>query len=167
MKGIAMRLTDKCTLFAIVTIASIGFAASGADAQTFEPNTDRGGSDYRVMDLPSADSQLCQQACLNDDSCRAWTYVQPQIQGPSARCWLKNAVPAPVASDCCTSGIKGDAAATSPSAPVTTAAANPQDSDTSDQPGDVDLSGDGGSGGAPKGLKLRRNPNNPNNNANN
>jgi hypothetical protein len=31
--------------------------------------------------------------------------VQPGVQGPNARCWLKNSVPPPVASNCCVSGV--------------------------------------------------------------
>ncbi len=72
---------------------------------TQEPNVDRPGSDYRDFDLRAPDPQICGQACLGDKSCVAWTFVREGVQGPSPRCWLKNAVPAPQPSDCCTSGI--------------------------------------------------------------
>jgi hypothetical protein len=165
-----MRQADKLTLLIATAVASIAFTTSGANAQTFEPNTNRPGSDYRVIDLSSADSQLCQQACLGDDVCRAWSYVQPGLQGPTARCWLKNAVPTPMTADCCTSGIKGNAAANPAapaSAPANTASADQSNANGDDQPDDVDLPGDddgpGGSGGRRRGLKLRPNPNgNPN-----
>src|SRR6266705_3219562 len=84
--------------------------ASVAQAQTFEPDTDRPGIDYRSFDLPSPSPQLCQQQCYNEPVCRAWTYVRPGLQGPFARCWLKNGIPPAAPSDCCTSGVmRGDA----------------------------------------------------------
>ena len=48
----------------------------------------------------------CRKACLADLRCKAYTYVKPGIQGPQARCWLKNAVPQESASACCESGVK-------------------------------------------------------------
>ena len=69
-------------------------------------NTDRPGSDYKNFDLNSPDPSLCQQACAGDPNCKAFTFVKPGIQGPNARCWLKNTVPAPVSNTCCTSGVK-------------------------------------------------------------
>jgi hypothetical protein len=48
---------------------------------------------------------LCRSACLNERQCRAWTYVKPGHQGPTARCWLKTVAPAPQANSCCTSGF--------------------------------------------------------------
>ena len=75
-------------------------------AKTLEPGVDRPGSDYRNFDLDETRPELCQQACANEATCRAFTYVKPGVQGPKARCWLKNAVPAPKPSDCCTSGVK-------------------------------------------------------------
>ncbi len=69
-------------------------------------NIDRPGSDLANFDLPSANPALCEQRCTDNASCQAWTYVNPGVQSPSARCWLKNAMPLPVASACCTSGLK-------------------------------------------------------------
>ncbi|SDD82661.1 PAN domain-containing protein [Aquimonas voraii] len=66
---------------------------------------DRPGSDYRDFDLDQEDPALCQQACLEDAACQAFTYVRPGLQGDAPRCWLKEAVPAPMTSDCCASGI--------------------------------------------------------------
>lgn len=71
-----------------------------------ESGTDRPGMDYNNFDLPSASPSLCQQACNDDPVCRAFTYVKPGVQGPSARCWLKNAVPDATPSECCASGVK-------------------------------------------------------------
>ena len=64
------------------------------------------GSDFNGFEMRDADPVLCQQACESDARCRAWTYVHPDtIQGPVPRCWLKSAVPAPRASNCCVSGV--------------------------------------------------------------
>ena len=72
-----------------------------------EVNTDRPGLDYKSFNLPYPDYRLCQSACKKDPKCMAWTYVKPYtIQGPYARCWLKNAIPHPVKRSCCVSGIK-------------------------------------------------------------
>jgi hypothetical protein len=72
-----------------------------------EVGVNRPGSDYRSFEMRQADAKLCQQACTEDQQCRAWTYVKPGVQGNTARCWLKNAVPNPQPDDCCTSGVKG------------------------------------------------------------
>jgi hypothetical protein len=69
-----------------------------------EPNTDRPGNDYKNFDV--SDANACEGACKGDSGCRAWTYVNPGVQGPSARCWLKNAVPPSRQNNCCTSGVK-------------------------------------------------------------
>ena len=71
-----------------------------------EGNTDRPGMDYRSFDLPAADPKLCQSACAGEANCKAFTYVRPGVQGPSARCWLKSSVPNTVNNDCCVSGVK-------------------------------------------------------------
>jgi hypothetical protein len=71
-----------------------------------EGNTDRPGLDYRSFDLPAADPKLCQDACAGEANCKAFTYVRPGVQGPSARCWLKSSVPNPVSNNCCVSGVK-------------------------------------------------------------
>ncbi len=68
----------------------------------FEYDVDRPGSDIRNFEFEDADVDVeqnaaaCAAACQNDQQCRAWTYVRPGVQGPKSRCWLKDAVPAPV-----------------------------------------------------------------------
>jgi Caspase domain/PAN domain len=74
-------------------------------SSTQENNVDRPGLDYRNFNLPSSDPQLCQQACLSEKICAAWTYVHEGVQGPSPRCWLKNQVPNPQPNSCCVSGV--------------------------------------------------------------
>ncbi len=70
----------------------------------FECDTNRGGSDYANLELQQANPQLCQDRCRGDNSCRAWTYVKPGVQGANARCYLKNPAPAPTPNTCCVSG---------------------------------------------------------------
>ncbi len=71
-----------------------------------EIDTDRPGMDYNSFDLSNADCYLCYNACENDPTCKAWTYVKPGIQGQNARCWLKSGVPTQVQNTCCISGYK-------------------------------------------------------------
>jgi hypothetical protein len=97
------------TRVTILTALAAAFVLSGAahvGAQTtFEINVDRPGLDYANFDLPQAQARDCQQACLNERQCSAWTYVRPGYQGPAARCWLKYNIPQSVPSDCCVSGV--------------------------------------------------------------
>lgn len=67
---------------------------------------DRPGQDYKNFDLSAPDPAACRKACEAEAQCRAWAYVKPGVQGPSARCWLKNAVPPPVKDACCVSGVR-------------------------------------------------------------
>ena len=79
---------------------------SGVDPKTNEPDTNRPGRDYRSFDLVgNYQVEQCVGQCENDSRCVAWTYVRPGVQGPRARCWLKNALPAAQFSGCCISGI--------------------------------------------------------------
>jgi hypothetical protein len=41
-----------------------------------EVDVNRPGSDYRSFEMRQADAKLCQQACAEDQQCRAWTYVK-------------------------------------------------------------------------------------------
>jgi hypothetical protein len=69
---------------------------------------DRPGSDIANIALTEANPAICQQQCADNASCRAWTFVNPGVQGPQARCYLKGTMPVEVANACCTSGIKVD-----------------------------------------------------------
>jgi hypothetical protein len=69
-------------------------------------NTDLRGSDYRKLELSADNATLCQSACRADTQCLSWTLVHPNVQGPNARCWLKNSVPQATANSCCISGIE-------------------------------------------------------------
>jgi hypothetical protein len=91
--------------------ANANAAAPAATAATKAMlNTNLFGSDYRNFAMSSDDWSVCQNACKADRQCLAWTAVRPGIQGPNARCWLKNKIPQPRANACCTSGIERAAA---------------------------------------------------------
>jgi hypothetical protein len=81
---------------------------SGVPMRTLETNVDRPGRDYKNFNLPAADTNLCKTACEQEGStCKAWTFVRAGVQGPTARCWLKNAVPPAFTNNCCASGVPG------------------------------------------------------------
>jgi hypothetical protein len=71
-----------------------------------EPNIDRSGQDYARFALGQPDVEQCRLTCERDSRCAAYTYVHPGIQGPTAICWLKSAVPPPSANSCCISGTR-------------------------------------------------------------
>jgi len=73
---------------------------------SWEPGTNRVGSDYRNFSLSGDRPGLCARQCEAEKECRAFTYVKPGVQGSDARCWLKDAVPRPRDRDCCVSGVK-------------------------------------------------------------
>lgn len=84
-------------------------ALSPLSLAQLEENTDLQGMDYKNFDLSSPDPNLCAQECYNDSQCKAFTYVKPGCQGPNARCWLKNGVPAATSNECAISGVKANA----------------------------------------------------------
>jgi hypothetical protein len=95
---------EMISLAAIAVLLFVSIAL--VDSFALEPNTDRPGMDYSNFDLPSANPSLCEQACNGDPNCLAFTYVNPGVQGASARCWLKNGIPTAIPATCCDSGVK-------------------------------------------------------------
>jgi V8-like Glu-specific endopeptidase len=87
----------RCWLKSGVPAATSNAQTSSGVNRGLEINTDRPGKDYRSFDLPSADPLLCREECATDSACKAFTYVAAAVQGTHARCWLKSAVPAPIA----------------------------------------------------------------------
>lgn len=70
-----------------------------------EDNSDRPGSDFGSFTVSPGSPAACQNACRKDSRCKAWTYVRPRIQGPSAVCYLKSAMPPAMPNKCCISGV--------------------------------------------------------------
>jgi hypothetical protein len=113
---ISSRRSQTVTAVLALALAPVGLGCTinaagpgpvvGVPGAGLEPNVDRPGSDYRSFDLAYPRAEDCQNACMAEPQCLAFTYVNPGVQGPSARCWLKNQVPTPVANACCVSGAK-------------------------------------------------------------
>jgi hypothetical protein len=61
----------------------------GSSSLALQHDTNLPGHDYKNFDLPEPRPEICRDACREDGRCRAFTYVGPGIQGPSALCWLK------------------------------------------------------------------------------
>ncbi len=77
------------------------------DGISLEYSVNRHGSDYRDFAVSNGDGlKTCQQACEDEEQCRAFTYVKAGAQGASAHCWLKNTVPQAYADERCISGVK-------------------------------------------------------------
>jgi hypothetical protein len=70
-----------------------------------EANVDRPGRDY-LNYATTSDANACRSNCQSDVKCTAFTWVPPGVQGPQARCWLKNAVPGAVSRTGMVSGVK-------------------------------------------------------------
>lgn len=96
----------------VLTGAGMGPVGVAYADQFHEQGVDRPGGDYRNFDVekPGTNSfgsevDSCRSTCNGDGQCKAWTLVNAGVQGPKARCWLKNVIPAKVANGCCTSGV--------------------------------------------------------------
>ncbi|MEH2511790.1 hypothetical protein V1291_003144 [Nitrobacteraceae bacterium AZCC 1564] len=90
--------------FSTVLVGVLVISAQPAHAQA---NFDRPGSDYLRTPVPSGDPADCALECERDRRCRAWSFNYPTVSADGAICWLKNAVPPRVKSDCCVSGVRG------------------------------------------------------------
>ena len=76
----------------------------GGQSAGLEYGVNRAGSDYRAFEL-DAGAAACEQACVADGACNAFTWVKPGVQGARARCWLKNRVPGASRDSNCVSGV--------------------------------------------------------------
>lgn len=107
-----MPLTEWCvvraesiTVFAFLAGLAATFQLANAEPSIL-PNTDMAGDDYRHFSEPRPRPRLCQDACLIDPTCRAWTFMHEGALGPLAVCWLKTGAPVPHQDSCCISGVK-------------------------------------------------------------
>ena len=83
MLAAASVLLTGCVVTGTATTGP-GYPGSG-----LEWNVDRPGADYRSFDLVTPSPETCQSTCMNEPQCVAFTYVNPGVQGPNARCLLK------------------------------------------------------------------------------
>jgi hypothetical protein len=77
-----------------------------AEMKDMEYGVDRPGGDYKNFNLSTDRPSLCEDRCAAEPKCRAWTFVRPGVQGPNARCWLKDTVPDKVRDETTVSGVK-------------------------------------------------------------
>jgi hypothetical protein len=90
----------------VMFLVALPMARAAAADPSYQPGMDLPGSDYRNFDLPRPRPRFCQEACLADQSCRAWTFVRMGTLGPLASCWLKSQVPEARPDSCCVSGAR-------------------------------------------------------------
>jgi PAN domain len=76
-----------------------------ADHVSTEWGVDRLGGDLG-LGFETPDAEQCRQACADNAQCMAYTYAYPGVKGPKGLCFLKSSVPAPIADNCCISGVK-------------------------------------------------------------
>ncbi len=88
-------------------MALVFTATANSQVAMAQANFDRPGSDYSRTILPSGDPAVCALQCERDRRCRAWSFNYPAVSDEGAVCWLKNAVPQRVESNCCVSGVRG------------------------------------------------------------
>ena len=86
-------------------LATVSDATTPGVTRAIDQDADRVGEDYVGYNMANLQPDFCQQSCIDDRQCRAWTYVRPGTQGPQARCFLKKQVPALTQANCCVSGV--------------------------------------------------------------
>lgn len=75
---------------ATITLMVVAAPALAATA-TIEQGVNLLGMDY--ANAPSLSAIECRNRCLLDQRCRAYSYINPGVQGPQGRCWLKSGCP--------------------------------------------------------------------------
>ncbi len=93
-------------VFSLLAVFGLALAGPSAHAITMVEGVERPGAAYEVLKIEPPSAQSCQQACLEDPRCMAYSYVKPGFQGNKARCWLKESVTPSWSSECCVSGVK-------------------------------------------------------------
>ena len=112
-----MRHHAAWIFFSLFVAAAYGQPVKNAAGTGPMNNVDLPGSDIKHFTLAAPppgqfDIRMnqCSAACSTNKDCVAWTYVKPNtIQGPLGNCWLKSAIPAQAANNCCVSGVIGEA----------------------------------------------------------
>ena len=74
-------------------------------AVSFEHGYDRPGGELVGKHTGVTSAQQCSQMCSNNLKCVAFTWVKPNIQGPTGVCWLKGSLSNKTLNTCCVSGV--------------------------------------------------------------
>ena len=95
-----------CRGYRVIRCAGGGAAVTppGPARGAYEFDTNRPGGDLWWGNI-AGNHEECHRWCNRDLRCRSFTWVKPGIQGASARCWIKNTIPAPQVNGCCVSGV--------------------------------------------------------------
>jgi PAN domain len=95
----------------IVSLAVLlAIIAGGVAPALPQVGYDRPGGDYASASVLGGDPAACAARCERDKNCKSWSFSYPGSGAPAnsqAMCYLKREVVAPVASDCCVSGVRG------------------------------------------------------------
>jgi hypothetical protein len=86
------------------TALALATAIGNAQNERFhlEYGMNRPGADYAQR--MEASLEGCRTSCSGDQTCQAFTFVKPTRGAADGECYLKRAVPAPIAAPCCISG---------------------------------------------------------------
>src|SRR5262245_33583682 len=103
---VAVLLATAAAPFLVASCVVTAQTPAAYPGAVLEWNVNRPGSDYRSFEMVTPSPETCQSTCMNEPQCAAFTYVNPGVQGPNARCWLKSAAPQPLNDGCCVSGTK-------------------------------------------------------------
>jgi hypothetical protein len=74
-------------------------------AIAFEHGYDRPGGQLVGKYTGVSNAQHCYNLCSRNANCVAFTWVKPNIQGPTGVCWLKGSLSNKVRNNCCVSGV--------------------------------------------------------------
>ena len=93
--------------FISVTTFLVLFLANtqSVGAVSFEQGYDRPGGQLVGKHTGVGNAQRCSQMCQSNAACIAFTWVKPNIQGPTGVCWLRGSLSNKVANSCCVSGV--------------------------------------------------------------
>ena len=89
----------------IISLALMLFFPEIECADAFEIGYDRPGGELVGKYTNVATAQQCYQLCTQNQNCVAFTWVKPNIQGPTGVCWLKGSLSNKVKNNCCVSGV--------------------------------------------------------------
>ena len=62
-------------------VATVSDATIPGVTRAIDQDADRAGQDYVGYNMANLQADFCQQSCIDDRQCRAWTYVRPRHSG--------------------------------------------------------------------------------------
>jgi PAN domain len=91
-------------VFALMLVAFIAYGSLLPVPRDAKSNVNFPGSDIRST--RAVTPVRCQEICLADRRCWAWTWVRPANNEQPGVCWVKTGAPTEVADRCCISGLR-------------------------------------------------------------